>query len=203
MELKEGRIKHMIKRLMAKHRRFSTMIAFLYRYLEAVKWFTYLIIGKVPMHWIRHTLYRFMGIKLGKYSVVYGNAEIRSPHKIVIGNHTFMGNQAMLDGRGGLAIGDNVNISTGVRIWTAQHDKNDPYFKVVYGNVVIEDYVWISCRAVILPNTRNGKGAVISAGAGVKGDIPPFSIIAGVPGKTIGERSHDLRYNLEGPIPFI
>lgn len=102
-----------------------------------------------------------------------------------------VGHNAILDGRGNLNKCDNVNFSTVVWIWTAQHDKNDSYFKGVEGSVLIEDYVWLSCRAIVLPNTRIGKGAIIAAGAVVHGNVPPFAIMAGVPARKIGERNHD------------
>jgi acetyltransferase-like isoleucine patch superfamily enzyme len=159
--------------------------------------------GKIPLHFIRHFVYRLAGLDMGKGSVIYGGAELRALHNIKIGNHSIVGHRAILDGRGKLVIGDNVNFSTGVWIWTAQHDKDAPDFRVVHGSVVIEDYVWVSCRTTILPGTKIGKGSVIAAGAVVKGDIPPYSIVAGVPGKVIGERSHDLQYTLGKALPFI
>ena len=49
--------------------------------------------------------------------------------------------------------------------------------------------VWIGLRAIILPRCgRIGDGAVIGAGAVVTRDVPPFAIVAGNPGRVIGER---------------
>lgn len=44
--------------------------------------------------------------------------------------------------------------------------------------VVIEENVWIGCRAVILKGVRIGKGAVIAAGAIVTRDVPPYAVVA-------------------------
>lgn len=51
--------------------------------------------------------------------------------------------------------------------------------------VVIEDNVWIGARVTVLPGARIGKGSVIGAHAVVKGDIPPYSLAAGVPARVI------------------
>jgi acetyltransferase-like isoleucine patch superfamily enzyme len=173
------------------------------RYILAVEWLLMFMAGKIPLHFIRHFVYRLFGLELGEGSVVYGGAELRAPHKIKIGHHSLIGHQAILDGRGELVIGNNVNFSTGVWIWTAQHNMDEPYFRVEHGKVVIEDYAWVSCRTVILPGTRIGEGAVVAAGAVVKGDIPPYSVVGGVPAKVIGQRNRDLKYTLDKPLPFI
>jgi serine acetyltransferase len=110
---------------------------------------------------------------------------------------------AILDARRGLDLGRNVNLSTGVWIWTEQHDPNDPDFAIVGGNVVIEDYVWISCRAVILPGVRIGEGCVVAAGAVVTKDMPAWSIVGGVPAVVIGQRSSNMRYQLGGRRRYI
>lgn len=173
------------------------------RYLSGLKFLLILITGHIPSHSIRNLIYRGLGLKLRKSSVIYGKAEIRSPKNITIGANTIIGHNAILDGRGGIEIGDNVNFSTGVWIWTAQHDKNDPFFKILTGRVIIEDYAWVACRVTILPGVRIGKGAVVCSGAVVTKDVAPYTIVAGVPASQIGERSRDLRYELKDFLPFI
>ncbi len=66
------------------------------------------------------------------------------------------------------------------------------------GNIIIEDDVWIGCRAIILSGVRIGQGAVIAAGAVVTKDIPPYAIVAGNPAKIIRYRfSDDIIKNLQ------
>lgn len=161
------------------------------------------IVGKIPSQKIRHFIYRYIyGIKLGHDSVIYNSCEIRDAHRIIIGDHTCVGDHSILDGRGGLTIGNSVNFSTGVWVWTMQHQVNDPDFACESAEVVIEDYAWLSCRSVILPGVRIGRGAVVAAGAVVTKDVEPYAIVGGVPAKKIGERSQDLRYELKSCIHF-
>jgi acetyltransferase-like isoleucine patch superfamily enzyme len=51
--------------------------------------------------------------------------------------------------------------------------------------IVIEDNVWIGTRAIILKGVHIGTGAVIGAGAVVTHDVPPATIVAGVPARVI------------------
>lgn len=60
--------------------------------------------------------------------------------------------------------------------------------KGTYGPVVIEEDCWISSHAVILKGVTIGTGAVVAAGSVVTRDVPPFSIVAGVPARVIGDR---------------
>jgi acetyltransferase-like isoleucine patch superfamily enzyme len=180
-----------------------TIINGILRYYSGFCFFMILFVSHIPSHTIRNFIYRRSGLKMGDNSVIYGKAEIRSPKNITIGHNSIIGHNAILDGRGGLVIGNNVNFSSGVWIWTAEHDLNDPDFVIRYGPVIIEDYAWISCRTTILPNIKIGRGAVVCAGAVVTKDIPPFAIAAGVPAKIIGERNKDLHYELTNGIPFV
>jgi maltose O-acetyltransferase len=84
-----------------------------------------------------------------------------------------------------------------------EHVVNDSNFCSVSDGVVIEDYAWLSCRTVILPGVKIGFGAVVCAGAVVTKNIEPYSIVAGVPAKKIGERAKNLSYNLGSATPFI
>lgn len=171
---------------------------------EGLKFWLTLQVGHIPSQVIRLAIYRnLLGIAIGKDSVVYGGAEIRSPRNLVIGRNTSIGHHAILDARNGIRIGDNVNFSTGVWIWTEQHDPQDPDFATKKGGVEIGDYAWVSCRTVLLPGVKIGKGAVVAAGAVVVRDVPDYAIVGGVPAKVIGYRTRDLRYDLRGYLPFI
>ncbi len=123
--------------------------------------------------------------------------EIRNGRNIKIGNNCVFNKQVLLDGRGGkLIIGNNVDIAQETNIWTLQHNVHDDYHGDKGGDVIIEDYVWIASRVTILPGIRIGRGAVVATNSVVTKDVPPMSIVAGIPAKVISERKSGLKYTL-------
>lgn len=178
--------------------------------------------GYIPSHTIRLFLYRyFFRVKIGRDSSIHWRAEFDAPAGISIGHNTIIGNDAFLDGRmkrrhdGGktsfwqylkeffnpsvrpLTIGNNVSIAGEVRIYTMEHDIDDPEFPAIAAPVTIEDYVVIGTRVTILPGVTVGKGAVLASGAVVTKDVPPYTVVGGVPAKYIKDRSKNLQYTLK------
>jgi acetyltransferase-like isoleucine patch superfamily enzyme len=51
--------------------------------------------------------------------------------------------------------------------------------------VVIEDDVWITAKATVLPGVRIGRGSVVGASAVVTRDVAPFTVVAGIPAKPV------------------
>jgi acetyltransferase-like isoleucine patch superfamily enzyme len=161
-------------------------------------------VGWIPSHHLRLLAYRrLFRMSIGPGTTVYRAPEIRKPSRIEIGRNTVIGNGAVLDGRGGLRIGDNVNFSSGVWVWTMQHDKDSADFAAEAAPVVIGDRAWLSCRTTVLPGVTIGTGAVVCAGAVVTSDVAPYTVVGGVPAKPIGDRSRDLTYTLTGRIPLL
>lgn len=159
--------------------------------------------GHVPLHWKRKLAYRMGGMKIGRGSTIHIGARFYDPRNIVIGEDTVIGEFAVLDGRAELKIGDHVDIASEVMIYNSEHDVHDPDFGAKSASVHIDDYAFIGPRAIILPGVKIGKGAVVAAAAVVTKDVPPYSIVAGVPAKTIGERrTKDLKYKLGRPRLF-
>lgn len=165
-------------------------------WLENVLIFILTLVGYVPVHQFRKFVYRLSGITIGYQSSIHWRTRFYRPWLLKIGKNSIIGNDAMLDARNGITIGDNVSLSMGVWIWTMEHNPQDPYYGAIGGPVMINDYAWISCRVVILPGVTIGTGAVVAAGAVVTKDVPPYAIVGGVPAKVIGKRTEDLRYKL-------
>lgn len=124
--------------------------------------------------------------------------EIRKGKNISIGNNCVINKKVLLDGRGGsLIIGNNVDIAQETNIWTLEHDVHDDNHKDIGADVIIEDYVWIASRVTILPGVKIGKGAVVASCALVNKDVPPMTIVGGIPAKIIGTRKSGLNYTLK------
>ncbi len=173
----------------------------IFRRLKTIFWelinFKLKIVGYIPSHHFRRFCYRLCGVKIGKGSTIHMQAVFYYPPNIVVGEDTIIGEGAVLDGRDKLTIGNHVDIASEVMIYNGQHDINDEKFKPVFAPAVIEDYVFIGPRAIILPGVTVKKGAVVGAGAVVTKDVEAFTVVGGVPAKQIAERKNkDLNYKL-------
>lgn len=155
------------------------------------------LVGCIPSHCFRRFFYRLAGIKIGKGSTVHMGARFYNPKNISIGDDTVIGEGAILDGRDKLIIGSHVAVASEVMIYNSEHDINSEHFNPVNAKVIIEDYVFIGPRSIILPGVKIGRAAVIAASAVVNKDVPPYAVIGGVPAKIIGERRlKNPQYNL-------
>ncbi len=98
------------------------------------------------------------------------------------------------DGYSGLCrIGARVSIATNVTLVVDSNPNNSMLNDEVYVKtkliktepVVIEDDAWLGTNAVVLPGVTVGRGAVVGAGAVVTRDIPPYTVVAGVPARVV------------------
>jgi acetyltransferase-like isoleucine patch superfamily enzyme len=166
----------------------------------------------VPSHRIRRLWYRrVLGVELGAGASIHlgcsiwlnSPGQVRRERLLRIGARAWIGQRGTLDVRYGIEIGDDVAISPMVTILTATHDPQHPSFPMVGRPVVIEDHAWIATRAMVMPGVRIGRGAVVAAGAVVTRDVPPGTIVGGVPARPIGQRHLDPRYQLgDAALPF-
>ncbi len=153
--------------------------------------------GNIPSHYIRRFMYRLGGMSIGKGSTIHMYARFYDASRIKIGEDSIVGEHAVLDGRDKLIIGNHVAIASQVMIYNAEHNIHSKDFLHTLNPVVVEDYVFIGPRAIILPGITVGKGAIIAAGAVVTKDVPPMTIVGGVPAREIGTRNvQDLSYKL-------
>lgn len=160
------------------------------------------IILIIPSYRIRHSYYRYMmKIKIGKGSSIHMGVFIFE-NNLTIGSDSCINRNCHLDSRGQILIGNNVSISPECVLITGSHSVNSRDFDYITGTIIINDYVWLGTRALILPNIEIGKGAVICAGAVVTKNVKPYTIVAGVPAKEIGKRTEDLNYNNKWFMPF-
>ena len=112
---------------------------------------------------------------------------------VEVGPGSYIGPNAVLFGAGGIRIGAHCLISPGVVITSHQHTFTDRVLPMAkqpldFGEVVLEDDVWIGSNATVLPGVRIGRGAIVGAGAVVVRDIPAGAVALGVPARRVRDR---------------
>ena len=165
-------------------------------------WQRYMLfqVGVIPSLHVRKWFYQCLGAQIGKNVVIHFKTEVRAPENLIVGGGTIIGDNAILDARGGLEMGKNVNLSSNVSIYTLQHDHRDPDFNCTNFNakVTIDDRVWLGSNVIVLPGVHIGEGAVCCAGCVVTKDVESYAVVAGIPAKKVNERPRTLRYNFDG-----
>jgi acetyltransferase-like isoleucine patch superfamily enzyme len=114
--------------------------------------------------------FRKMGAQIGEGCFIVPTDIGTEPYLIKIGNH--------------VAIAAEVSFAThDGAVWVFRDEVPDLQ---VFGPIVIEDNCIIGLRAIIFPNVRIGRNSVVAAGSVVINDIPPNSIVMGVPARSFG-----------------
>jgi acetyltransferase-like isoleucine patch superfamily enzyme len=137
------------------------------------------------------------GIEIGDETLVMHGAVLHvynfrdmPQSRIKIGRNSLIGEYSVIRGQGGVTIGDRVYTSPFTQIIAVNHIFDDPKRPFVdqgitAEGIVIEDDVWLGASAVITDGVRVGKGSVVAAGAVVTKDVPPHTVVAGVPARVI------------------
>ena len=118
----------------------------------------------------------------------------RYPHKICIGKNCCINRgccffaSAHTKDKNNIIIGDHVTIGPNVTVFSAGHDPSTMDLEDNYGQITIEQDVWIGGNVTILQGVTIHEGAVIGAGSVVTKDIPEYTINVGNPAKAIKKR---------------
>jgi len=160
----------------------------------------YLVISKLPntkytgmFNKLRVTyVSKVLGIMSYHDKSIFENSVYISDCKnISIGSHCHINENVFIQGG---VIGNNVMIAPNVAILNNSHSYERTDIPMIdqgmvnNSNPIIEDDVWIGRNVIILHGLIVGKGSIIAAGSVVTKNIPPYSIVGGVPAKLIKSR---------------
>ena len=147
------------------------------------------------------------GIHIGKNSLVMHGSVLHVynfrgiPHSgIWIGEGSLIGEYNVIRGQGGVKIGSRVYTSPMVQIMAVNHLFDDPRRPFVdqgitAKGITVEDDVWIGSGAVITDGVTIGKGSVVAAGSVVTRNVPPRTLVGGVPAREIRKIGDTTSYN--------
>ena len=130
---------------------------------------------------------RAKSLGFGEGTSIYHNSYVYGDVKV--GKNTWIGPFTILDGGGGLEIGNFCSISAGVQIYTHDSVKwaisggEIPYEKAP---VTIHNCCHIGANSVIARGVKIGPHSIVGAGSFVRSNVRPYTIVSGVPAKMIG-----------------
>lgn len=146
-------------------------------------------------NWIKKSFLTLLGAKIGKRVVFYSGVWItKTPkRKLEIEDDVDLAKDVIITNGGDVHIGARTLIGYRAMILSSNHCIPACPNQIFYAgheskSVYISNDVWIGANAVILPGVTIGEGAVVAAGAIVSHDVPAWTIVGGVPSKTIKKR---------------
>jgi maltose O-acetyltransferase len=139
---------------------------------------------------LRGTLLRLAGVGVGPGVTFAGNVRIEGgpPGNLVLGELTFVNTGCRFDTSERITIGTRASIAQDVVVLTGSHEVGDHEHRAGLDTrrpVTIGDGVWIGARSVVLPGVTVGAGAIVAAGSVVTRDVPPDTLVAGVPARVL------------------
>ena len=133
-------------------------------------------------------------VSIGKSTCIECSGTFKEIGKgLKVGNNVGLGTHGFFGCAGGITIGDNTIFGNYVSLHSENHNFKDTDMPIRLQGVnrkgiVIGEDCWVGAKATILDGTVIGKGCIIAAGAVVRGEIPPYSIVGGVPAQIIRSR---------------
>lgn len=130
--------------------------------------------------------------RIGSHTSIVGETNLDLANDVFIGQFNF------IEASNGIKISEGCQITNyisilshsshqSIRLYGKEYRNHTDLKAYVKGQVEIGKYTFVGPHSTILPNTKIGKGSIVSAYSMVKGDFPDFAIIAGNPAKVVGD----------------
>ncbi len=158
------------------------------------------------MPWLAVEILKAYGTEIGAELDFHGRLQLHGAYqmhgKLKIGSQCHIGPGVTLDLSGPITLEDRCTIALNTQILThldvGYSPLNQYAYPTTWGKVVIEYGAYIGAGATILPDVTVGRCSVVAAGAVVREDVPPYSVVAGIPARVVKqlnpaevERTHD------------
>lgn len=136
---------------------------------------------------LRAYLYRALALRSGSAPTIKGGCRINGLG-LRTGDRVFINRCCFFDLTAPITLGNDLVVGHHTRFVTADHQIGTPERragKVKGAPIIVEDGAWIGCQSTILPGVTIGRGSIVAAGALVREDVKPNTIVGGVPARWI------------------
>lgn len=160
-------------------------------FIEAFWYLTKCLFFLSPLPWPQHLkifLLRIFGGKVGSGVVIKPRVNIHFPWKLSIGDHCWIGEEALILNFEPVTIGNHVCLSQRVFLCTGNHDFRDRAFSYRNAPISIGSGAWIGAQSFIGPGTEIGTESVVTAGSVVSKNLPNGMICRGNPAVALKPR---------------
>ena len=150
------------------------------------------LLPQLNFNHLRTALWRAAGFEIGKGSQIMGELHLSGigdwTSLLSIGDDTYVTGPLRINLGGSVRIGSGVNIGHDCLFLTVDHEVGPPFRRAGLSThlpIVIGNGVWIASRVTVLPGVMIGNGAIVAAGAVVATDVPPHTMVGGVPARVL------------------
>jgi hypothetical protein len=144
--------------------------------------------SRLPLVFVAHVSHR-------AYMALYVPL-LRTAGMQLDGTPRYISEKCYFDDLSKITLGDRVVISSNVRFLTHDYSVTtalraigvEPPTDIASDRrIVVGSNVFIGLASIVMPNSRIGSNVIVGAGAVVRGDIPPYSIVTGNPATIVGD----------------
>lgn len=126
-------------------------------------------------------LLRLFGARLGQGVVIKPYVRVKFPWKLVVGDHTWIGEGVWIDNLGEVFFGNHVCISQGAYLCTGSHNWSSKQFDLTVRPIEIHDHAWVAARAAVAPGVCINEGAALALGSVATSDLAAWHVYCGCP----------------------
>ena len=152
--------------------------------LKEVFWVAFgqpLLRSSVPGSRWRVGLLRIFQARIGEGTVWKPGVRVKFPWRLIVGDHSWIGEDVWIDNLAQVEIADHVCISQGAYLCTGNHDWSRETFDLITTPIFISRGAWVGAKALLAPGACIQEGCVVAAGSVASGTLQPFAVYRGNP----------------------
>ncbi|ABO59415.1 putative colanic acid biosynthesis acetyltransferase [Burkholderia vietnamiensis] len=140
------------------------------------------------MYGWRRFLLRLFGARIGRGVLIRPTVTVTYPWKVVFGDHSWVGDDAVLYSLAPIEIGANAVISQRSYLCGGDHDPTRVDFAIRGRSIRVEEQAWIAADVFVAPGVTIGRGALVGARSSVFSDLPEGMVCVGSPCRPVRRR---------------